>query len=83
MNDQFQYARATVDTVTHTVTVVTGMDTTKKSVMTYRRADRAHLILDGTLTGHAVHAELLYKDPNTFVQRSRGFNWVQEFPYNR
>ena len=83
MNDQFQYASAKVDTVAHTLTLVTGIDTTKKSVLTYQHPDRAHLVLDGTFRGHPAHLELLYRNPTTFVQRSHGFNWVQEFPYNR
>lgn len=83
MNDQFQYLRSTFDTTAHTLTLVTGMDTTKKSVLTYRRPDRAHLVLDGTLSGRPTHLELQYRNPATFVQRSHGFNWVQEFPYNR
>ena len=83
MNDQFQYLRSTFDTTAHTITLVTGMDTTKKSVLTYRRPDRAHLVLDGTLSGRPAHLELQYRNPATFVQRSHGFNLVQNYPYNR
>jgi uncharacterized membrane protein YphA (DoxX/SURF4 family) len=84
MNDGFRYLRANVDTTARKLTLTTSPDTSKpKSVFAYQRPDRAHLILDGTMTGRAMHLELLYRNPNTFVQRSHGFNWVQEFPYNR
>lgn len=83
MNDQFRYMRTKFDTLAHTLMLTTAPDTATKSILTYRRSDRAHLVLDGTLTGHAAHLELTYRNPATFVQRSRGFSWVQEFPYNR
>ena len=83
MNDQFRYLGSSVDTVAHTVTFDNGGGAAAKSTLTYRRPDRAHLLLDGTLDGQPTHLELLYRNPTTFVQRSHGFNWVQEFPYNR
>lgn len=83
MNDNFRYLRTTFDTTAHTLSLTMGPDTAKKSVLTYRRPDPAHLVLDGTLNGRPAHLELTYRNPNTFTQRSHGFNWVQEFPYNR
>ena len=83
MNDRFRYLGSRVDTVAHTVTFDNGGGVAAKSTLTYRRPDRAHLVLDGTLDGQPTHLELLYRNPNTYVQRNHGFNWVQEFPYNR
>src|SRR5262249_25764546 len=56
MNDAFRYVRANVDTAGHKLVLTTSPDTTQpKSVFAYQRPDRAHLILDGTMTGRAMH----------------------------
>jgi hypothetical protein len=83
MNDQFRYYRATIDSSAHRLILAAGDTTKPKPTFTYRKPDRAHLVLDGTMNGRAVHMELAYRNPATFVQRGHGFNWVQEFPYNR
>ena len=43
----------------------------------------AHLDLDGSLDGHSTHVELIYRDPNGFMLRSRGFHWVQPGSFGR
>jgi hypothetical protein len=30
-----------------------------------------------------IHAELTLVDPNSFLLVTRGFHWIQEFPFNR
>ncbi|KUI34640.1 hypothetical protein [Mycobacterium sp. GA-2829] len=53
------------------------------------RADdgrRSHLTLsspDGQIDGRPVTMSLERVDSNGFTPRSRGFNWVQEYPYFR
>jgi hypothetical protein len=44
-------------------------------------ADR--LIFDGTVGDRAVHLDTRLVDHSTFLLLSRGFHWVQEFPFNR
>jgi len=63
---------------------VTQFDSARtKSTLTFERPAKDRLLLDGTLDKHAVHMELSYRDPDSFLIRSRGFNWVQEYPYNK
>jgi hypothetical protein len=46
------------------------------------RADR--IVIDGEdFAGHRIHAWFTRMDPASFPQVERGFNWVQEQPYNR
>lgn len=40
-------------------------------------------ILDGTLNGRAIHVEARLFDPAKFPPLRRGFNWIQERPFNR
>jgi hypothetical protein len=48
---------------------------------TYDRSASDRLRLDGRLGGRPVTMSLERVDPNTFTLRSRGFHWVQEYPY--
>ncbi len=41
------------------------------------------LILDGTVDGHALHMETRLFDHTQMLLLTRGFHWVQEFPFNR
>jgi len=43
----------------------------------------ADLTLEGTIDGAAVRIELRREDPSSFLLLSRGFHWVNEFPFNR
>jgi hypothetical protein len=48
---------------------------------TYDRSASDRLRLDGRLGGRRVTMSLERVDLNTFTLRSRGFHWVQEYPY--
>lgn len=41
------------------------------------------LVLDGTLEGQRIHAALHRVDPRSFLLVSRGFHWINEYPFNR
>lgn len=53
------------------------------STLTYSRLSRERLVMEGTMDGRVVHLGLKQRDLNSFVLHSRGFNWVQEVPFNR
>jgi hypothetical protein len=83
MNDTFRGYSAVIDTTAKTVTI-TMADTTKpKSVLSYQRPTKERLILDGTFDQRPLRLELSFRDPDTFLQRSRGFHFVSEAPFNR
>jgi hypothetical protein len=48
---------------------------------TYDRSASDRLRLDGRLGGRPVTMSLERVDPNSFTLRSRGFHWVQEYPF--
>lgn len=82
MDDTFQQYVATVDSTARSLTL-TDSTTKSKSVLTYRRVDHEHLLIDGTMDAQDVHLALTFRDPDSFLQRSRGFHWVSEVPFNR
>lgn len=94
MNDQFIRSTVAVDTVARTFTVITpnkrgvnvagvGDTTSVNSAMRYERPLPDQLVLDGELHGKKVHMTLKLRPLESFLQKSRGFNWVQEYPFNR
>lgn len=46
----------------------------------YTRPDPDHLIVDGTWRGSTIHVTLTREPPPILV--TRGFHWIQEFPFN-
>ena len=53
------------------------------STLLFARPTPEQLTIDGPLNGRTVHLELKLRDLNSFLLHSRGFNWVQEVPFNR
>jgi uncharacterized membrane protein YphA (DoxX/SURF4 family) len=54
-----------------------------KANFTYARPAKDQLILDGDMDGHQIHMQLQLLDREKFLLLSRGFHWVQEYPFNR
>jgi hypothetical protein len=50
---------------------------------TFQRPDAEHLILEGSLDGRKLRMEARLFDRHNFLLVSRGFNWIQERPFNR
>jgi hypothetical protein len=38
--------------------------------------------MDGNMDGHRIHMQLQLVDLNKFLLVSRGFRWIQEYPFN-
>ena len=90
MDDTFLGYGAKVDMAAKTIAVTAApaapgapAPNTPASIFTFQRPDPERLILDGSLDGHAIHMETRVFDRNKFLLVSRGFNWIQERPFNR
>jgi len=75
-------------------TLTTALDQTAQSLalkrgeaaagaLAFKQPAPDQLILDGTVDGHALHMETRLFDHTKMLMLTRGFNWVQEFPFNR
>ena len=53
------------------------------STFSYQRPNPQTLIVDGTMDGKKIHATLLRDDEKEFLLTSRGFHWINEYPFNR
>ncbi len=49
----------------------------------YTRLDPKTLVLDGTMSGKKIHATLHMDPAKEFLLTSRGFHWINEYPFNR
>ena len=76
-DERLRFQGPKVDPAARTITFV--KDKTEV-VLLYQRADK-RLVLDGEFEGRKLHVTLVLQDQA--VLTSRGFNWVQEFPFNR
>jgi len=82
MDDKDQYFRATIDPGRKTVALRRPGDAQIQGTLTYAQPSPDKLTLDGTLNQHSFHAELALCDRSQFMLVSRGFRWVQQYPYN-
>jgi hypothetical protein len=84
MDDTFQNFPAKLDTTAKTIALTSAPNTVVGTdVFKFDRPHPERLILDGTLNGRAIHIEARLFDPARFPLLSRGFNWIQERPFNR
>jgi hypothetical protein len=82
MDDTFQTYGAKVDMTAKTIALTSGSNTVA-GTLRFDRPQPERLILDGTLDGRAIHMETRLFDPKKFPLLTRGFNWIQERPFNR
>jgi len=83
LDDSFSLHGVSIDVKNRTLVLSDDKDKNWKANFTFDRPVPDQMILDGTMDGHAVHMQLKLVDRNKFVVVSRGFHWIQEYPYNR
>jgi len=68
-----------------TITLTMGMGDARKTIGTFafERPAPDRLILDGDLSGKRIRMETHLFPRENFLLVNRGFNWIQEFPFNR
>jgi hypothetical protein len=83
MDDSMTGFGATLDAKTNTLTLNDPRGKTPTGTFTLSRPSPDHMILDGMLSGHKTRLELQRQDEKKFLLESRGFHWVQDYPFNR
>jgi hypothetical protein len=53
------------------------------SRLSYRRTGPEGMVVQGTFDGQKVRAVLRRTDPPEFLLTTRGFHWINEYPFNR
>jgi len=82
LNDELDYFTVAVDTQKKAIALTDQKDKNLRALLTFSRPVPDQLNLEGTLNGHKVQMQLKRAD-DKFLLASRGFHWVQEYPFNR
>jgi hypothetical protein len=84
MDDTVLQYSARVDTAAKTIALTTApTNGTAAGTLTYNQTAVDRLAFHGRVGQHAVHMDTRLVDHTKFLLLSRGFHWVQEFPFNR
>jgi hypothetical protein len=81
MDDTVFLLSKKLDEAARTMTLTDGK--TPAGSLSYQQPAPDRLVFDGTVNGHAVHMETRLFDHNKMLLKTRGFNWVQEQPFNK
>ena len=83
MSDSVERYGVKVDSLKHEVTLTGRFDPKLIRTLSYAKFDANHLVLTGKLGADSIVARLRRVDPNRFLLMNRGYNWIQEQPFNR
>lgn len=83
MGDSRQRYRLALDAPKKSLTLTKRDDPRWRSTISYRQPDPQLLTMDGTFDGHKIQARLRRVDESKFLLVSRGFHWINEYPFNR
>ena len=75
--------RLKLDSAKKALTLSRYDDPKWNSVLVFDDSQPNAMILTGQFDGHQVVARLRKVDDSAFLLRSRGFHWINEFPFNR
>jgi len=83
MDDAFESWTAKIDEADRTLTLQAGATGPVAGRLRFERPSANELFLEGELKGSQVHLRLQRVDLGGFRLRTRGFQWIQEVPFNR
>jgi len=83
LDETFERFRAIFDSQKSSFTLSRQDDKTWKAELNYQRSAADELRIIGTMAGHSVLMKLKRVDEKKFLLASRGFHWVQEYPFIR
>jgi hypothetical protein len=83
MDDSLARYGASINVNDKTLALTKVSDKNWKANFTFQRVAQDQLILDGNMDSHNIHMRLQLADRGKFLLVSRGFHWIQEYPFNR
>jgi hypothetical protein len=83
MDESLTGFAAVLDEHAGNITLNSRTDKSVTAKFSYSRSAPGSLSLDGTLRGRKVTIKLERMDEKKFLLESRGFHWVQDYPFNR
>jgi hypothetical protein len=83
MDDAWQYHPRAIDMAGKTLVLMKSNGKSWKASFSFAQPAANELVLDGSMDGHKIHAQLTAFDLSKFLLLTRGFRWISEYPYNR
>lgn len=83
VNDSVRGFDFKVDTKTQSIRMSPQRDTLQKFSLTYQQPTENQLVLQGHSKRDTLYIKMRSIDRNQFLLVKRGFNWINEFPFNR
>ena len=83
MDETFANYVSSIDGKAKTLALTKRDDEKWSAKFTFERPAPDRLLLDGTMDGQKIHAELKLVDRSQFMLVSRGFHWISEYPFQR
>lgn len=83
MDDSFHGYGATIDAKSKTLALSSFADKNWKANFSFTEPVPNQLVLDGTMDGKKIHAQLELLDRSKLLLVSRGFHFISERPFNR
>jgi hypothetical protein len=83
MSDSRQRYTLKLDPDQRTLALTKREDPAWHATLNYQQPEPARLTIEGVLEGRKVRAKLRRADESAFLLRSRGFHWINEYPFNR
>jgi hypothetical protein len=83
MDDSRTGYNAAIDTRANTLTLNDRKNKDWKATFSFTRPSPNHLVLDGTMNGQKATLQLTRLDHTKFLLVTRGFHWIQDYPFNR
>ena len=83
MDDSRHRYNLVLDPVQHTLALTSRDDPQWKSALSYRQPDPRSLTVAGKFGDRQIQARLHWVKAPKFLLTSRGFHWINEYPFNR
>jgi hypothetical protein len=83
MDDSLERYTSHVNVKRNSLELTKEDDKNWKAAFVFQRPAPEQLILDGDMDSHKLHMQLQLFDRQRFLLVSRGFHWIQEYPFNR
>ncbi|MBQ4820796.1 hypothetical protein [Aquimarina sp. MMG016] len=82
MNEKIQYRKEETDTISSTLRLISYRDSTDVQSLSYKLKDSLYFF-ESIYKGDTLKIKAKKKEREEFLLINRGFNWINEYPFNR
>ena len=83
MDDKPETYRAAIDEKAKTLAITKLGNDKWKAEFSFTRPAADQLIVEGVMDNHKIHAQMKLFDRSQFLLVTRGFHWIQDYPFNK